>query len=146
MEFCYIDQANSSIKIKDLWNILLKLKDKNLVKKIGYSIYSPTELDELWSFYKPDLIQAPYNIFDRRLDTSGWLQKIHENDVELHVRSVFLQGLILMNKNNRPKKFNRWESVWNEWDEWLEASNTNPISAALSFVLSEKGFQRSLLV
>lgn len=130
---------------KDLWNILIKLKKNNLVKKIGYSIYSPSELDKLWNTHKPDLIQSPYSIFDRRLEISGWLHKIYNNQVELHARSIFLQGLILMNKKNRPKKFNRWKSVWNEWDSWLEDSNINPLNAALSFVISEKRISKVIV-
>ena len=122
---------------KDLWSILLQLKSDGIVKKIGFSIYTPDELDKLWNSFKPDLVQAPYNILDRRLETSGWLERMHKENVEVHVRSIFLQGLLLMNKSNRPEKFNKWLALWNHWDDWLKESNVTPVQAAVSFSLSD---------
>jgi len=83
------------------------------------------------------LVQAPYNILDRRLETSGWLECMHKENVEVHVRSIFLQGLLLMNKSKRPEKFNKWLTVWNRWDDWLKESNVTPVQAAVSFPLSD---------
>jgi aryl-alcohol dehydrogenase-like predicted oxidoreductase len=122
---------------EDLWSILLQLKSDGIVKKIGFSIYTPDELDKLWDSFKPDLVQAPYNILDRRLETSGWLECMHKENVEVHVRSIFLQGLLLMNKSKRPEKFNKWLTVWNRWDDWLKESNVTPVQAAVSFPLSD---------
>jgi aryl-alcohol dehydrogenase-like predicted oxidoreductase len=122
---------------EDLWSILLQLKSDGIVKKIGFSIYTPDELDKLWVSFKPDLVQAPYNIFDRRLESSGWLECMHKENVEVHVRSIFLQGLLLMNKSNRPEKFNKWLALWNRWDNWLKESNVTPVQAAVSFSLSD---------
>ena len=90
----------------DLWHAIKELKNRGIVKKIGFSIYGPEELEQLWMRYRPDIIQAPFNIFDQRLKTSGWLEKLHNNNVEIHVRSIFLQGLLLMNKDDRPEEFN----------------------------------------
>ena len=122
---------------KDLWPLLLELKTEGYVKKIGYSIYTPDELGELWHSFKPDLIQAPYSIFDRRLEKSGWLERIYNENVEIHVRSIFLQGLLLINKNNRPKKFNKWRALWGQWDDWLEENKVTAVQAAVSFALSD---------
>ena len=59
-----------------VWDELNSLKESGLIQKIGYSIYNPSELDDLFALYKPTIIQAPYNIFDRNLEVSGWLKKI----------------------------------------------------------------------
>ena len=126
----------------ELWSILLRLKDEGLVKKIGFSIYTPSELDDLWNLYKPDLIQAPYSIFDRRLETSGWLERLYNENVEIHIRSIFLQGLLLMNKNARPKKFNKWLELWNRWHDWLEDNNVSPLQAAVSFSISDNRIKK----
>jgi aryl-alcohol dehydrogenase-like predicted oxidoreductase len=121
----------------ELWSTLLQLKADGLVKKIGFSIYIPDELDNLCNLYKPDLIQAPYSIFDRRLDTSGWLGRLYNENIEVHIRSIFLQGLLLMNKNTRPKKFNKWLCFWNKWDAWLLENDVTPLQAAISFSISD---------
>ena len=122
---------------KELWSILLQLKADGFVKKIGFSIYTPDELDNLWDLYKPDLNQAPYSIFDRRLHTSGWLERLYNENVEVHIRSIFLQGLLLLNKNTRPKKFNKWLGLWNQWDDWLDGNNITALQAAVSFSISD---------
>lgn len=127
---------------KDLWSILLQLKSDGLVKKIGFSIYTPDELDKLWDSFKPDLVQAPYNILDRRLETSGWLQRMSEENVEIHIRSIFLQGLLLMNEDSRPEKFNKWPALWNHWKKWLKENDSTPVQAAVSFALSDDRISR----
>jgi len=129
----------------NLWSELLSLKSEGLVKKIGFSIYTPNELDKLWTSFKPDLVQAPYSIFDRSLETSGWLQTMFNQGVEVHVRSIFLQGLLLMKKEARPKKFLRWSDLWNKWDSWIELSGLTPLEASVAFALSEKRISRIII-
>ena len=62
-------------KEKELWFALKNLKKQNLVDKIGYSIYKPEDLDVVFDLFVPDIVQAPYNILDRRLVSSGWLDR-----------------------------------------------------------------------
>ena len=127
---------------KELWDLLLQLKSDGVVEKVGFSIYTPNELDKLWDSFKPDLVQAPYNVFDRRLDKSGWLQRMSEENVEVHIRSIFLQGLLLMGEGKRPEKFSKWRSLWCQWDDWLSENEIEPVQAAVSFALSDKRISR----
>ena len=121
-----------------LWNSLEGLKERSITKKIGFSVYSPDELDKLWKAgFIPDIVQAPYNVFDQRLKDSGWLSKLNDNRVEVHTRSVFLQGLLLMPSDKRPKYFSKWNNLFNEWDLWLKTNNISGLEAALNFALSE---------
>jgi aryl-alcohol dehydrogenase-like predicted oxidoreductase len=122
---------------ENLWTALLKCKEQGLVKKIGYSLYGPNELEQLWSQFKPDIVQAPYNIFDRRMATSGWFKRLKDEGVEIHGRSVFLQGLLLLDKHKRPNKFEKWSDHWQLWDRWLEQNQISPLQAALVFALTE---------
>lgn len=119
-----------------LFNALQQLKSTGIVNKVGYSIYSPAELDQFFSLFKPDIIQAPYNLFDRRLEQSGWLMKLKTEGVEVHTRSVFLQGLLLMPKAERPAKFNKWQDLFASFDKWLKVENLTASQAALGFVNS----------
>lgn len=121
---------------QELYETLLTFKEDNLVKKIGYSIYAPAELDELTSSFPPDIVQAPFNIFDRRLTESGWLGRLAQMGCEIHVRSIFLQGLLLMDQYSRPKKFSRWSALWDQWDSWRLQNNLTALGACLQFVLS----------
>ncbi len=118
-----------------LYRSLLRLKHDGLVQKIGVSIYDPAELDALWNRYGFDIVQAPLNILDRRLIDTGWLSRLADQRMEMHVRSIFLQGLLLMTPNERPKKFDRWTPLWTQWQGWLEQTGLTPLQACLRYAL-----------
>ena len=115
---------------------MLHLKEQGFIKKIGASIYQPSELDDIYSKYSLELIQLPFNIFDHRLIETGWLSKLKKMKVEIHVRSAFLQGLLLMPKSQRPEKFNGWNDLWLKWDCWLKENNITALEALIRYVLS----------
>jgi aryl-alcohol dehydrogenase-like predicted oxidoreductase len=131
-----------SLQGESLYQSLCLMKDQGLVQKIGISIYSPTELETLCDRFSFDLIQVPYNILDRSLEWSGWLSKLKSLGVEVHVRSVFLQGLLLMNSLNRPAYFSRWQSFWRQWEQWLTETQLTPLQACLGFVLANPDIDR----
>jgi Predicted oxidoreductases (related to aryl-alcohol dehydrogenases) len=116
---------------EELYSALESVRTCGLVEKIGISIYSPTELDQLWRNYKFDLVQVPFNGLDQRLVTSGWLQRLKEEGVEVHGRSLFLQGLLLLSEKERPQKFQRWQSLWTAWHTWLDEQGISPLAACL---------------
>lgn len=118
----------------ELVRAITDLKTAGLVEKIGVSIYSPQELPSVLDVFPIDLVQAPFNIVDRRLAVSGWLQRLYDAGVEIHTRSTFLQGLLLMPRAEIPEKFNRWVKLWNLWHEWLAMAECSPVSACLGFV------------
>jgi aryl-alcohol dehydrogenase-like predicted oxidoreductase len=128
-----------------LYEALCALKARGAVEKIGVSIYDPEELDAIWTQFRPDVVQAPFNVIDRRLVTSGWLDRLNAAGVEVHVRSVFLQGLLLMDASARPAFFDRWGSIWDEWACWLKESKTTPLQACLSLALSKSGVNRVIV-
>ena len=121
---------------KKLIHTLDQIKLNGLVKKIGVSIYDPSELDKIMNLKKFDIIQAPLNIVDRRLETSGWLSKLYKLGVEVHIRSIFLQGLLLIKHNKIPKIFNKWQNIFDKWMLELERDNLNPINECLSYPLN----------
>jgi aryl-alcohol dehydrogenase-like predicted oxidoreductase len=83
------------IQTPEIYSELVKAKDQGLVEKIGFSVYSPDQVEKLiGADVRFDILQFPYNIFDRRFD--ALLPRLKEAGVELHVRSIFLQGLLLM--------------------------------------------------
>jgi len=120
---------------KKLISALDLVKSKGLVKKIGVSIYDPAECEKIIKLTKLDIIQAPLNIMDRRLVISGWLSKLYSEGIEIHTRSVFLQGLLLMSPNNIPKEFNNQSNIWEKWNRELKKNNISAIEACLSYPL-----------
>lgn len=119
----------------DIYQALVTLKNQGKVEKIGLSIYTPDELEVVWPRYQFDLIQAPFNVMDRRLVSSGWLKRLHQEGVEVHARSIFLQGLLLMEPGSKPAIFNRWEPLLNQWHSWLKTQKLTTLQGCLGFAL-----------
>ena len=46
---------------------------------------------------------------------SGILSKLKSLKIEVHTRSTFLQGLLLLPQKKIPAKFNRWSKIWDNW-------------------------------
>lgn len=129
----------------DLYKELQELKDSGRVKKIGISIYSPSELTLLYPRYSFDLVQAPFNLVDQRLYSSGWLQRLKDDDVEVHTRSAFLQGLLLMDQEDIPDKFSLWSNLWQLWHRWLKDHDVSSVQACLGFPLSFSEIDRVIV-
>jgi aryl-alcohol dehydrogenase-like predicted oxidoreductase len=125
-----------------LWAAMAELKKRQLVEKIGVSIYEPVELDFLTASFNIDLVQAPFNLLDQRLSSSGWLARLKQKNVEVHTRSAFLQGLLLMSRKEIPSKFERWNGLWDRWHQWLQTGDTTALQACLAFPLSFEQIDR----
>ncbi len=119
-----------------LIHALNQIKAGGLIEKIGVSIYDPSEIDKIINLFKIDIIQAPLNIIDRRLEKSGWLKKLHNKNIEIHTRSTFLQGLLLMQQDQIPMKFNRWTDLFDRWFLELKKYNLNAAQVCLSYPMS----------
>lgn len=83
---------------------LITLKRAGLVQKIGFSLYRTEELDFLFgNDVEFDLLQIPYNIFDRRFEV--YFAELKDRGVEIHTRSSFLQGLVFKNRDSLSNQF-----------------------------------------
>ena len=113
-----------------------ELKDKNLIQKIGLSIYDTQELEKFYH-YDFDIIQGPFNIFDQRIKKEGWLKKIKDQKKQFHARSIFLQGLLSQTKiEDIPFKFRKWNHYWSQWFDWHKKNNIKPTQSCISFVMN----------
>ncbi len=116
------------------YDAIAELKHRELVKKIGVSVYCPEELEEILDNFDLDIIQLPLSILDRRFQTKSLLQILESKNIEVQSRSVFLQGLLLTNRDNLPEKFKRFLPFWECWWAWLEDAQLSPIEACLAYV------------
>ncbi len=121
-----------------LWDKMMELKSRGLVRKIGVSVYTGAQIDKILEKYAIDLIQIPLNILDQRLLRAGYLEKLKRAGVEIHVRSVFLQGLLLMDPETLPPYFNSVKEHLRKYHLYLREKNLTPLQSALGFVLGIK--------
>lgn len=125
-----------------LYRSMAACRDSGRVSQIGVSVYSPQDIDAIRERFAIDIVQAPFNVVDRRLATSGMLARLASEGVEVHVRSAFLQGLLLMNPADRPVRFAPWQTLWRAWADWLDAQRLTPLQACLGYALSRPGVAR----
>jgi aryl-alcohol dehydrogenase-like predicted oxidoreductase len=121
---------------KSLMQALERIKAEGFALQIGVSVYAPEQLEILTTIMALDLVQVPLNVLDDRLVATGWSGRLKDQGTEIHVRSAFLQGLLLMPSGQRPTKFARWADIWSEWSRWLERNKLTPLQACLAYVLS----------
>jgi hypothetical protein len=119
-----------------LFDQLQELKQAEKIVKIGISVYDHSQLQSILDNFDMDLVQLPFNILDRRMIDSGMLAKLREKDIEVHARSIFLQGLLLMFERNRPSKFKRWSVLWKIWHEWLNDNQITALEATIRYAVS----------
>ena len=128
-----------------IFNKLQILKEQGLVKKIGFSAYIDNQLIKIIERFDIDIIQLPMNILDNRLINNGLLNKLYSRGIEIHTRSVFLQGLLLMDMDKRPKYFDRWSNLWKFWYEWLTDNKLSPLEASIRYMISKPEISRVLV-
>ncbi|WP_435549309.1 aldo/keto reductase [Desulfobacterium sp. N47] len=117
-----------------LWKSMEALKDEGLVKKIGVSVYDTEQIDEALKRYSIDLIQVPVNIFDQRLLKSGHLKKLKDRHIEVHARSIFLQGLLFMEPSQIPPYLSHAIPYLQKYHDIIKPINLSALDAALTFV------------
>lgn len=110
------------------------LKESGAVEKIGVSVYDSEQAVAVLNQFTPDIVQLPISVLDQRLLLDGSLERMKNAGVELHARSVFLQGLLLMPLGNIHKYFDPIRPLLARWHAAVEARGMSPTQAALSFV------------
>ena len=115
---------------------LQKAKSRGQVEKIGVSIYDPSDLESITSRFQLDVVQAPINVFDSRLQDSGWLDRLVSMGVEVHARSVFLQGVLLSAIAQSNDFFKPWKTTFERWNRFAESSGTSAMMNCIKHVNS----------
>jgi len=128
-----------------LWEAMEALKEAGLVKKIGVSVYSPREIEELSEKYRLDLTQLPVNVFDQRMIQGGHLRYLKDLGIEIHSRSAFLQGLLLMPREKLPAHFASIVPNMIQYSVALQIHGISPLTAALAFVYEQQEIDHVLL-
>lgn len=105
---------------------------KKYFDKIGISIYETKKLNYLIKNYNIDVVQFPYNILNNSIIYSGWLKKLKNKGIEVHARSIFLQGLLVDKSIYKKKFFIKWKNLFSKWYKNLDIYNISPIDYCLN--------------
>ena len=117
---------------------LFSMKEQGLTKYIGCSVYDVSELENTVQKFRFDIIQLPLSVVDQRFLISGWIDRLVSSGIQVHARSIFLQGLLLMSKKLQPDWIQERDVVLKDWRQFLFETGYSPIEKCLEFVLGIK--------
>jgi aryl-alcohol dehydrogenase-like predicted oxidoreductase len=118
------------------WNALRKLKQDGVVGGIGISTYAADDPAALAARFRPDAMQVPFSLLDQRLLAGGSLARMKDVGVEIHARSLFLQGLLFLPPERLPEKLRGAAPALDSVRARIAAAGATPLTAALAFVAS----------
>jgi len=117
-----------------LWRALQALKAEGIIGGVGISTYVADDPVALAERFRPDAMQLPFSLLDQRLLRDGSLGRLKKLGVEIHARSLFLQGLLFMAEP--PEKLRDARPMLERVRAEIARVGTTPLAAALGFVLS----------
>jgi aryl-alcohol dehydrogenase-like predicted oxidoreductase len=128
-----------------LWARLQKLKSDGLIARIGISARAEDQPLLLAKRFKPDIVQVPVSVFDQRLIHNGDIAALNDMGIEVQARSVFLQGLVFLPRENLPHNIQSFGPHLSRVRRIMMECGADPLHAALSFVLHQKGIATAVV-
>ena len=121
-----------------------KLKEEGLIQKIGFSLYNVEQLKYLLDGgVRFDILQFPYNIFDRQFEP--FMPLLVEKGVEIHTRSAFLQGLFFKDTNTLPEKLKPMKKYLDTLHHYCEEASLTIEQIALGYILANNDVKGALI-
>lgn len=120
----------------ELWAALLRLRDEGLFTKIGISAYATDAPLDLARRYRPDIMQVPVSVLDQRLVRNGTLRAMKDSGVEIHARSVFLQGAMFLDPSDLPLGLRHVQPALATFHRRLRDLGLTPAEAGMGYPLS----------
>ncbi|MDR2036734.1 MAG: aldo/keto reductase [Bacteroidales bacterium] len=123
---------------------MLKIKESGKAKKIGFSLYYPTEIEYILQNNIPcDIVQVPYNIFDQRFENI--FPDIKSRGVEIHIRSIFLQGLLFIHPDKLDEHFTGIRHLLHELSDFSTENKLSISALCLGFVNANKYIDKIII-
>lgn len=116
---------------------LYEMEKEGLAKKVGVSIYEPSEARACFESPFVDFIQLPYSVFDHRMKEAGVFDADVSKNVEIHTRSAFIQGLVLLDEEQVPEFLNSARPIVKKIKKICDESGLSRVALALAYVKKE---------
>ena len=108
----------------------MDLRDEGLFNGVGISAYVADDPAALAKKYRPDAMQVPFSLLDQRLAKDGSLSRMKDLGVEVHIRSVFLQGLLFLPPTELPERLRGAAAALDRTRPSLQAVGVTPPAGA----------------
>ena len=132
------DSKNINKNFDKLVLILKKIKSKGLIKNLGVSISNFEDLKKVLKNKNIDIIQVPFNMMDQRINEKSLINMIQKNNVKIHIRSIYLQGLLFKKYQEIKKLFPKNIDYVKKFSKILKLKNIEKLRLFVNFVYFNK--------
>ena len=119
-----------------MWTRLKSLRDEGLFDRVGVSVYASDDPVGVARRFRPDIVQAPASLLDQRLIINGALAEMANMGIEVHLRSIFLQGLLFLPPDRVPVALQSASRGLSRVRRMIAEGRSDPLQAALGFALA----------
>lgn len=128
----------------EIFDEMTGLKNEGKIRKVGFSLYNIEQLQYLLDKeVKFDILQFPYNIFDRQFEP--YMPQLVDMGVEIHTRSAFLQGLFFKDVNTLPDKLIPLKPYLEKLHQYSDKENVSIEQIALGYVMTNEDVKGALI-
>ena len=125
--------------------LLDRLKQDGIAERVGVSVYDIVDIDRILKSFHPDIVQMPINLFDQRFIQGGHVEQLHKAGIEVHARSIFLQGILLTETSRLSHYFSSFAKQFANYESFLDEHGITRLAACLGFIMNQSGADHVLI-
>lgn len=130
-------------KSKKIISILRKIKKSGKILNFGVSVYSCEDTEKIIENHKIDFIQIPFNLFDQSLLKKNFYKKLQKKKIDIHIRSIFLQGLVFIDyKKEKNKKILK---ITKKLNFFLEKTKHEKMKLLINFIKNYNFYKKIVI-
>lgn len=128
-----------------LWAALEAIKAEGCAAKIGVSVYHPLQLERILDRYPLELVQLPFSVYDQRFKEDRLLCRLQQRGIEVHARSVFVQGLVLLTPEELPPRFASLRAHHADLHRWFRSHGLSVVEGCVRHCLQQPEIDRMVI-
>lgn len=146
LEMCLLhDPLDMNYQNGEIIKILSDLKQRQIIHKIGVSVYDPQDIEMYLNLGCFDSIQMPINLFDQRWIREGMLEKLSKQGIEVFARSIYLQGLLVMEPEKLPEKLKQAKKPLERLIKYSKETGISMKELSFLFVRELRGVSKIII-
>lgn len=145
LEVLMFHSFDSYEKNKEIIKVLKDLKNQGIIKHIGVSVYTNSQIETLLLDDVVSVVQMPFNLLDNESVRGDLMNKLKEKGKMIHTRSAFLQGLFFKEGSDGNDIFEKLSNELIAIKNIANEENMNVSNLALSYCLNQDAIDQVLI-
>ena len=130
-------------KSKKIITILRKIKKSGKILNFGVSVYTCKDVEKIIKNHRIDFVQIPFNLFDQSLLKKNFYKKLQNKKIDIHIRSIFLQGLVFIDyKKEKNKKLLK---ITKKLNFFVDKKKNEKINLLINFIKNYNFYNKIII-